>query len=181
MDVVAGLFDGSPWQCSQSDNGRFAARLADILGGPGTGAASQPALREVLVSTVRSPTGKTLRQLWDTAKKSRGSWPKLLQWNQDPDAYARQVVNQLMYRKILRPHLSVRCPECALTMTMRPQDLGTSVSCEMCSAEFPLGFGLAQKGADASWHYRLHPDIGEDRLLEALAVIASAAVARRDK
>lgn len=174
MDVVGKLFQGSSWDCSQSDNGRFAGRLADILGGPGTPVANQPAVREALVSTVRSPTGKTVRQLLDTAKKHGGSWPKRLLWNQEPDAYAQQVVNLLLYRKLLRPHLSVRCPECAITTTMRPEDLSTSVSCEMCAAEFPLGFALAQARAHPAWHYRLHQDIGEDRLLEALALLATA-------
>ncbi len=32
MDVVAKLFEGSPWECSQSDNGRFAGRLSELLG-----------------------------------------------------------------------------------------------------------------------------------------------------
>ena len=131
MDVVGKLFQGSSWDCSQSDNGQFAGRLADILGGPGTPVANQPAVREALVSTVRSPTGKTVRQLLDTAKKHGGSWPKRLLWNRDPDTYAQQVVNLLLYRKLLRPHLSVRCPESAITTTMRPEDLSTLVSCEM--------------------------------------------------
>jgi hypothetical protein len=174
IDVVTKLFEGSTWECSQSDNGRFASRLEDILGGAESSTANQPAVREVLVSTVRSPTGKTVRQLRDSAKKNRGSWPGRLSWRQDPDVYAEQVVNLLLYRKLLRPHLSVRCPECAITTTMRPEDLGTSMTCDMCSAEFPLGFALAHGRSNASWHYRLHQDIGEDRLLEALAVIATA-------
>jgi len=55
------------------------------------------------------------------------------------------------------------------------EDLSTSMTCEMCAAEFPLGFALVQPRANAAWHYRLPQHIGEDRLLEALAVLAAAA------
>lgn len=176
MQVIAKLFEGSPWKCSQSENGRFAGRLSELLGGPGATSASEPALREVLASTARSPVGKSVRELNDAAKRHRGSWPPGLSPFANPDDYAENVVLRLLYRKLLRPHLVVRCPVCSVAMSMRPEDLATSMACEMCSAAFPLGYALGlARGRQATWRFRLPPDIGEERILEATALIATAA------
>jgi hypothetical protein len=175
MRVVAKLFEGSGWDCSQSDNGRFAGRLADILDGPGATTACEPAVREVLASTVRSPVGKSLKELQSTAERNRGAWPRGLAALRGTDRYVDGVVLRLLHKKLLRPHLSVRCPDCAIPTSLRPEDLGTTLTCEMCSASFPLGFALAlQRKTRSGWHYRLPSDIGADRLLEALALIATA-------
>lgn len=174
IEVVAKLFDGSGWECSQSDSGRFAARLSDILGGPGTVVANQPAVREVLARTVRSPTGKTVPALRAIAREARGSWPKRLLRDQTPDEYAQEVVDLLLYRKLLRPYFAVRCPECAISMTMRPEDLASTVRCEMCSAEFPLGYAIGQARAKPGWQFRIAQDISADALLEATALLAAA-------
>ena len=100
MEVIAKLFEGSGWECSQSDPGRFATRLTDIFGGPGTAVANQPAARAVLAATVRSPTGKTIGELLSAAKKHHGSWPKRLLVERSPDDYAREVVDFLLYRRL---------------------------------------------------------------------------------
>lgn len=174
IEAIANLFEGSGWECSQSDPGRFATRLADIFGGPGTVVANQPAARAVLVATVRSPTGKTIGELLAAAKKHHGSWPTRLLVERSPDDYAREVVDFLLYRRLLQPYFVVRCPECTILMTMRPEDLTSAVTCSMCSAEFPLGFALGRSKSGQGWQYRLPQDIGEDRLLEALALLATA-------
>jgi hypothetical protein len=171
--VVTKLFEDSPWECSQSDNGRFASRLADLLGGPGTEIANEPAVREVLASTVRSPVGKGIAALCDVARRNCGAWPASL--STDAATYAEAVVRQLSEFKLLRPHLSLRCPSCAIAMTVRPEDLTSSMTCEMCSVQFPLGYALAvARPKQISWRFRLPPDIGEDRILEATALIATA-------
>jgi len=176
MRVVAKLFEGSGWECTQSDNGRFTARLADIVGGPDTIAFNEPAMREVLAATVRSPVGKTVRQLQDTAKRERGTWPNPMAFaSTTPEEYSEQVVLRLLRHRLLRPCLSVRCPDCSVTMTLRPEDLTSTLTCDMCSAEYPLGFALALSRSGASWHYRLPQDIGQDFLLESMVLIASAA------
>jgi len=174
IDAIAQLFDGSGWECSESDPGRFATRLADIFGGQGTAVANQPAARAVLAATVRSPTGKTIGELLSAAKKHRGSWSKRLLAERSPDEYARGVVDFLLYRGLLQPYFAVRCPECTILMTMRPEDLTSGVRCTMCSAEFPLGYALGRSKSGQGWQYRLPQDIGEDRLLEALGLLATA-------
>jgi len=173
MAVVTKLLEDSPWECSQSDNGRFASRLADLLGGPGTDVANEPAVREVLASTVRSPLGKGIDRLRGVAQRNCGAWPAYLAT--DAKRYADVVVRRLTECKLLRPHLSLRCPACAIAMTVRPEDLASLMTCEMCSVQFPLGYALAvARPRQISWRFRLPPDIGEDRILEATALLAAA-------
>lgn len=177
-DAVATLFRGSRWSVEQSDNGVFATRLGTILGGPDTSAPMEPATRELLAAVIRSPRGKTRNQLDDITRKHKGSWPGDFLLAQEPDVYARGVSLRLLRRKLLRPYLYVRCPECTIPAAMRPEELETEVTCPMCSARYPLGFALAHKGSQATWMYRTPPDIDEDRLLEAIALLATRAALR---
>jgi len=175
-DAVAILFRGSRWSFEQSDNGVFATRLGTIFGGPDASAPMEPATREILAAVIRSPRGKTRNQLDDIARKHKGSWPgDFLFAAQEPDAYARGASLRLLRRKLLRPYLSVRCPECTIPAAMRPEELETELTCPMCSARYPLGFALAHTGSQATWKYRTPPDIDEDRLFEAIALLATRA------
>lgn len=180
MSAVAALFEGTGWECSQSDPGRFAVRLGDVFGGPGSVIANQPAVRATLTAAVRSPTGKTTQQLFSIAKRERGAGPLRLRATRTVADYSQEVVDFLTYRKLLQPYLAVRCPECAIVMTMRCDDLDVALSCSMCSAEFPLAYALAQPQARPIWKFRLPHDIGEDRLLEALALLATASAVGTD-
>jgi hypothetical protein len=178
-DAVAALFRGSRWSFDQSDNGVFTTRLGTIFGGLDASAPMEPATREILAAVIRSPRGKTRNQLDDIARKHSGSWPgDFLFAAQEPDAYARGVSLRLLRRKLLRPYLSVRCPECTIPAAMRPEELDTEVTCPMCSACYPLGFALAHTGSQATWKYRTPPDIDEDRLFEAIALLATRAAIR---
>lgn len=178
-EAVAALFHGSRWSFDQSDNGVFATRLGTIFGGPDASAPMEPATREILAAVIRSPRGKTRNQLDEIARKHSGTWPgEFLFATQEPDAYAKGVSLRLLRRKLLRPYLSVRCPECTIPAAMRPEELETEVTCPMCSAHYPLGFALAHRGSQATWTYRTSPDIDEDRLLEAIALLATRAAIR---
>lgn len=178
-DAVATLFRGSQWSFEQSDNGIFATRLGTILGGPDTSAPMEPATREILSTVIRSPSGKTRKQLDAIARQHMGNWPgELLFAGQEPAVYARGVSLRLLRRKLLRPYLYVRCPECTIPAAMRPDDLETDVTCPMCSARYPLGFALAHTESQAAWRYRTPPDIDEDHLLEAIALLATRAALR---
>ncbi|HEY3758258.1 MAG TPA: hypothetical protein VGL37_00735 [Solirubrobacteraceae bacterium] len=178
-DAVATLFRGSQWSFKQSDNGVFATRLGTILGGPDTSAPMEPATREILSAVIRSPRGKTRNQLDAIARKHQANWPgEFLFADQEPNVYARGVSLRLLRRKLLRPYLYVRCPECTIPAAMRPEDLETEVTCPMCSARYPLGFALAHTESQAAWMYRTPPDIDEDRLLEAIALLATRAALR---
>ncbi len=178
-DAVATLFRGSQWSFTQSDNGVFATRLGTILGGPDTSAPMEPATREILSAVIRSPSGKTGKQLDVIARKRMGNWPsELLFATQEPAVYARGVSLRLLRQKLLRPYLYVRCPECTIPAAMRPEDLETEILCPMCSARYPLGFALAHAESQAAWMYRTPPNIDEDRLLEAIALLATRAALR---
>jgi hypothetical protein len=48
----------------------------------------------------------------------------------------------------------------------------------MCAASYPLGFALAHSASQTSWTYRTPPDISEDRLSEAIALLATRAAFR---
>jgi hypothetical protein len=173
-EAAAALFRGSCWSFEQSDNGIFATRLGTILATPDRSAPMQPAVRRVLTAVVRSPRGKRLNQLHATAREHRGNWPgEFYRWGLE--AYIKGVPLRLLRQKLLRPYLYLRCPECTIPTAMSPEDLATDVVCPMCSARYPLGFALAHTGLQARWMFRTPPDIDEDRLLEAIALLATRA------
>ena len=172
MKMFEWLFRDSGWTCTQSDSGRFATRLIELLGGPSTEVANQPAVREILGKAARSATGLKLPALIGAAEQTRGTWPGGLMVLNEED-YPNQVVRYLLARKILHPVLPVRCPSCATVSILRPEELETEVSCVLCSERLPLGLALGLKARRTEWHYRLAPNVPQQRLAEALPVMAS--------
>jgi hypothetical protein len=177
-DAAAALFRGSRWSFEQSDNGIFTTRLGTILGGPDASAPMEPAVRAVLANVIRAPRGKRLQQLEALVRKNMGNWPGDFLFSQDPEAYVKGVPLRLLRQKLLRPYLYVRCPECTIPTAMRPEELETEVMCPMCSARYPLGFAVAHTRLQAAWTYRTPPDIDNDRLLEAIALLATRSAMR---
>jgi len=172
--AAAILFRGSNWSFEQSDNGIFATRLGTILGTSDTSAPMQPAVRQVLTAVIRAPRGKSLKQLQAIAREHRGDWPgDFFGW--EPEAYIKGVPLRLLRQKLLRPYLYLRCPECTIPTAMSPEELATEIVCPMCSARYPLGFALAHADLQSRWMYRTPPDINEDHLLEAIALLATRA------
>ena len=177
MRVFERLLAGDDWQFSQSESGKFATRLIELLGGSSSSVGNQPAVRAVLAEAARAPGGKPLAALVEAARKRQGRWPDdIVHRPADREAYPTEVVNYLLSRKMLRPYLPVRCPACATTTPLRPEDLSTDIRCEMCSESFPLGLalGLARKRVD--WVYRLAGNVPPDRLAEVLPVMATVTV-----
>lgn len=176
--AVAALFEDSPWRFEQSENGIFATRLGTIFGGPDVSAPMEPAIREVLAKVVRAPRGKLLPQLEQIARKHSGNWPDDFLFAQDASSYVRSVPLRLLNRKLLRPYLYVQCPECTIPAAVRPEELESEVTCTMCSARYQLGFAIAHRELETTWRYRTPPDIDNDRLLEAVALLATRGALR---
>lgn len=172
--LFAKMLADAGWRVSQSDNGRFASRLIDLLGGMHSQAGSQPALRAVLDQAARSPMGCPLDRLFQTARTHQGEWPKGFAAPPEArSAYPKNVVYYLLQQQLLRPFLPVKCPSCAITTTLPPESLKAEVRCEMCSKPMALGLALALAGRRADWVYRLSASVREDRLRETLALMAA--------
>ncbi len=175
FSIFERLLRDSGWKCSQSDDGRFATQLVELLGGAGGNAANQPAVRAVIRKAARAQHGLHIQALVQVAKDNRGSWPSALQ-SISPADYAARVVNYLLFRKILHPVLPVKCPDCATTSPLRPEDLATELRCPMCSEPFPLGFAFGITAKRPDWRYRLAANVPDERLSEALPVMAAVSV-----
>lgn len=175
FSIFERLLRDSGWKCSQSDDGRFATQLIELLGGAGGNAANQPAVREVIRKAARTERGSPMQALVQVAKDNKGSWPSALLSIRHAE-YPARVVNYLLLRKILHPVLPVKCPNCATTSSLRPDDLATELRCPMCSEPFPLGFAFGAAGQRPAWSYRLAANVPEDRLSGALPVMATVNV-----
>lgn len=179
FSILESFFEGSPWQCSQTDNGRFGARLIDLVGGIPRQAGNQPAVRAVLSKAARSGhRGRPLAALIEYAKSDQDDWPGLFGSAQARRDYGQNVVYTLLSRKLLRPILPIRCPNCRTESHLTPDDLRSDFACEMCGEEFPLGLVLALN-RKTNWLYRLSGNIDEDRLLEVFPIMATLSVLSR--
>jgi hypothetical protein len=177
LRVFERLLASDEWQFSQSESGKFATRLMELLGGRSSTVANQPAARAVLAVAARAPGGKPLAALIEAARRQQGRWPDdIIPRPAQREAYPGQVVNYLLSRKMLRPYLPVRCPSCATTTPLRPEDLSTDIRCEMCSESFPLGLALGAARKRIDWVYRLAGNVPPDRLAEVLPMMATVTV-----
>ncbi|MFC7762746.1 hypothetical protein ACFQY4_35380 [Catellatospora bangladeshensis] len=147
------LGSGSGWSCAQGDNGRFAAQLAERLGGAGAWLGNQPAIGAVLLKAASNPDGLPIPALIQAAKRKQGLWPAPL--SRTREKYPTDVVYELLRRKLLLPVHKVKCPTCTVEYAVRPEDLAVDLTCEVCSEQFPLGFALGLAGPKTPWGFRL--------------------------
>lgn len=166
----------SSWTFGQSHNGRFISRLTKRLGGPHSEMASQPAVRAVLAKAGQTTNSEPIPALIQCAENRQGEWPDLLHGFETRRDYATHVVNQLIYEQLLRPVAPIRCPSCSLKVDMTPEELATTLKCEMCGETYPLGLALSLERTRQRWQYRLAEKISAPLLTEALAIMATVAV-----
>jgi hypothetical protein len=172
LNILEALLDQPEWKFSQSDEGRFGTRLTELLGGAGTNAANQPAIREVLLQAARrSDVGLVFPALEQTAIRSRGEWPGLL-GRRTPQDYARNLVLWLLERRLLRAALPLRCPSCRSALVIAPDDIAEDLTCNFCDHRFPLALAVAWLGSKSNWHYRIAGHVPEGRLRASLPSIA---------
>jgi hypothetical protein len=176
LAVLEGLFDQSEWRFAQSDDGQFAARLGEMLRNSTTGAANQPAVREVLLLAARrNDSGVPFSALLQRAIDARGGWPGMLS-RARPDDYGRSLLLWLLERKLLRMILPVMCPSCRSALILAVDDLATDVRCGFCDDIFPLALPVAAAGPKSAWRYRIAGHVSESRLRAALPVLAATSV-----
>ncbi|WP_328550294.1 hypothetical protein [Streptomyces sp. NBC_00366] len=176
--VFEALLHGDNWSFERSDNGRFSTRLIELLGGVGSDAANQPSVRRVLDDAARSPHGQPIARLISIARRNQGVWPGEVAPEEAVAEYPKHVVYRLLARKLIRPTLPVRCPACATTSYLSPEELVTDIKCDMCSKTHPLGFILGLSGKAQDWHYRPAGALTAERIAETMAVMASKNVLR---
>jgi len=174
--VLEGLFDEPGWRFSQSEDGQFAARLAEILSNPATSAASEPAIRAVLLQAARrSDAGMPFDALLQAAIEARGNWP-VIPSRETPKEYGRSLLFWLLGCKLLRMVLPVTCTSCRSRLILSPDELATEVRCGFCDNSFPLARPVAEAGPKSAWRYRIAGHVPESRLRAALPVLAVASV-----
>lgn len=161
----------------QSDSGRFASRLIDMLGGVDTQVGNQPAMRWVLDEAARATRGRAFPHLEGIARRNQGRWPG---WPPESEeakvAYPRQVVDFLLQQEVVRVFLPVKCPACALTSALTPETIQSRFRCEWCSNEVPLGLALSLMRKPAGWLYKLADNVPEANLRETLPIMAALSV-----
>ncbi len=176
LDVIAGLFDQPDWRFEQSDEGRFGARLGHLLGGSRTQAATQPAVREILLQAgKRGDAAVPFKALLETGMRHRGDWPGLLDRSARKD-YSRNIILWLLSQKLLRAVLPLICPACRSKFVLGPDDLGETIACGFCDYSFPLAFAVGSEGSKSQWRYRVAGHVAEPRLRAALPSLAVASV-----
>lgn len=174
LNIFEALLDQPEWKFGQSDEGRFDARFTDLLGGAGTDAANQPAIRGTLLQAAgRREVGLVFSELEQIAIRSRGDWRTLLD-RRTAQEYARNMVLWLLERRLLRAALPLRCPSCRSTLVIAPDDIAEDLICNFCDHRFPLALVVAWLGPKADWRYRIAGHVPEGRLRASLPAIAVA-------
>jgi hypothetical protein len=165
------LISTQGWSAQQTPGRVFVTRFIDRLGGTQSTIANQPGARAALTEVSRSARGMPSGAIVEAVKKRQGSWPDPLSGN--ASGYPAGVFRFLLRQSVLRPVLTVACPYCTASVAFRPEDLVAQMRCEMCLRDFPLGLALGMKRSGRNdWLYPLAGHVGQDRLSEALPVMA---------
>jgi hypothetical protein len=172
LEVMRLLFDDESVRVDQSDEGKFQSRAAEMLGGPFSGALTQPALRAAIERTAAKTAGITFEELKGTVAKNRGAWPDKLQshW-MTPDRYVTSVVRPLLNSGLLVPMLDAQCTSCRVVSRVHPKDLDAEIVCDFCGERFNLALALAL--AKPTWRYRLAGQLGAERVRAMLPALAA--------
>lgn len=175
--IFGKLIEEDGWSARQTPGGVFVSRLIERLGGPRSTIANQSGARAGLLEAARSPQGRPSGAIIQRIRQYQGAWPDAFASSRAKADYPGSVFRYLLARGILRPALPVSCPHCTTSTAVRPEDLATQMTCEMCLQDFPLGLalGMSTNGRN-DWHYQLAGHVSEDRLRETLPVMAALQV-----
>jgi len=174
LDAIETLFDDKDVKVSQSDDGRFQTRAAEMLGGPFGGLLIQPGVRAVIDKAARSNAGLTLQHLKAIVNNNRGEWPDTRYRRQpNPDAYAEETVNHLLLSGLFVPMLDVHCSSCRVESQASPRDLDTLITCEFCGEQFRLALSLSLSRTKSRWRYRLASHLSPEKVRALLPALAT--------
>jgi hypothetical protein len=176
LSIVEKLLSETGRTCAQTDDGRFTGRLIELLGGPLSHIANQPAVRAVLSEAAGSHRGRPIASLLGKAKNYQGSWPGPIAHPEAVRRYPQAVVNHLLSRKMLRPALPIKCPRCATETAWDPDAIATTLECPMCEEQYPLGLALSIAGRRIDWLFRLPGNIPSHKLAEAFPIAATLGI-----
>lgn len=175
LDVMRLFFDSEEISVTQSSEGKFQMRAAEILGGPFSSALNQPGLRAAIERTASRISGISLQELTNILRQQRGQWPDpLFGYRMSEDEYVERELKALLNSGLLVPMMDVQCGYCSVTSQFAPRDLDTVIRCEFCGQETPLALSL--KLALPKWRFRLASHLASEKvraLLPALAVMST--------
>jgi hypothetical protein len=175
LDSIRLLFDDPELSVSQSDQGKFQTRAAEVLGGAFSGLLNQPGVRAAILEASRKIGGVTLRQLRQAVKRNRGAWPDpLFGRSLDPLEYAKRQVNYLLHSGLFVPMLDIHCSHCRVDSQVNPKDLDAVLRCEFCGEEFRLALSLSLSRPE--WRYRLASHLSADKVQALLPTIATTSL-----
>lgn len=173
--VMEKLFDACAEKVSQSNEGQFQMRAAEMFGGAMSDALSQPGIRAAINRVADSPVGITLDEIRQIIDGNRGEWPDaILRGETSPKEYVQRQTGALLNSGLLIPTLDVECAHCRVVSRVDPDDLATNVHCEFCGEESRLALSLSM--AKPRWRYRLAAHVLPEKIRAFLPVMAAASV-----
>jgi len=178
LDAIATLLDDESVKISQSEDGRFQTRAAQMLGGREGNLLAQPGVKAVIEKAGRSATGLPLQQLKSEVLNNRGAWPDTLTaYRTSPAEYAEGIINQLLYSGLFVPMLDAHCSHCRVDMQVSPRDLDATIQCEFCGETFRLALSLAL--SKSRWRFRLASHLGSEKVKALLPALATSSLLAR--
>ncbi len=175
LEIMGLLFDQADWSFSQSNEGQFQTRAAEMFGGALSGALAQPGLRAAIRRASDRPIGVVLDEIRRVIKEERGDWPDpVFGSSQSPAEYARRQANLLLNSGLLIPTLDVECAHCRVVSRVNPNDLAVTMQCEFCGDESRLALSLAL--TKPRWRYRLAAHLAAEKINAFLPVMAASSV-----
>lgn len=175
LEVMRLLFDEPATKTTQSDEGKFQSRVAEMFGGATSGALTQPGTRAAIERVAERSAGVTLHELNSVIQRDRGGWPdRIYSSRLSSDEYVAGESRRLLNSGLLIPLLDLQCSFCRVVSRVHPSDLGTTVRCEFCNEDFTLALSLAL--AKPTWRYRLAGHLPAERVRAMLPAVASLSV-----
>ena len=175
LDIMHKLFDDSTVSVTQSNEGQFQMRAAEMFGGATVGFFAQPGLRSAVMRVADRTIGVTLDELRQIITRDRGEWPYgILREDFSVSDYSRHQSNILLNSGLLVPTLDVECTHCRVVSRVNPDDLAANVLCEFCGEESRLALSLAL--TKPRWRYRLAAHVAAEKIRAFLPAMAAAGV-----
>lgn len=169
-DVFLRLLGPNKVDIGQSDVGLFQTRAAEMLGGSGGSALTQPGLAAALRLLASRPAGVPLARLRAEIENNRGAWPNTFS-NVTSYEYAEGVLRGLLGSGMVRTRLKTKCTYCRAIMQLDPDHVSDNVLCDFCGQEVRLAPIIAW-GAP-KWVYRLAGHLSEAQVQAMIPALAT--------